>query len=187
MQTLPVQLQTLIQSELRPSERLVWSASPNPVRLAQKTLPLVLFGLPWTAFALFWMAGASGFKWPDFSHGFGFFPLFGIPFVLIGFGMLSAPYWAARKAASTVYVVTSERAIIFEAGAMGGMNIRSFLPQQLSEIRRVQFVDGSGDLILDQTITANRRGRQVSIDVGFFGIPDVKMVEEMIQSLAKQK
>src|SRR6478609_3430837 len=106
MQSVSFKLQQLIHSELRPSEVLAWSSSPRPGRMALRALPLVLFGIPWTAFALFWIAGASGFKMPDFSHGFGFFPLFGVPFVLIGFGMLTSPYWMRRKARRTAYVVT---------------------------------------------------------------------------------
>lgn len=152
MQAISYKIQNLIQSELSPSERLIWSSSPNPSRMAKKTLPLVLFGLPWTAFALFWMAGASGFKLPDFSHRFDIFPLFGLPFIPIGFGMLSSPYWAAKKAVSTGYVVTNKRAIIFEANLFGGVSIRSFMPNQLSEIRRVQKDDGSGDFVISKCI-----------------------------------
>lgn len=184
MQSVSFKLQQLIHSELRPSEVLAWSSSPRPGRMALRALPIVFFGIPWTAFALFWMAGASGFKIPDFSHGFGFFPLFGVPFVLIGFGMLSAPFWAARKAAGSAYAVTTERAIIFEAGLFGSVNIRSFLPHQLSEVRRVQRADGSGDLILARDINRTSKG-QSTTDIGFFGIPDVKGVETVLMDLAK--
>jgi hypothetical protein len=40
------------------------------------------------------------------------FPLFGVPFVLIGLGMLAAPYWMRRKAQNTVYALTDKRALI---------------------------------------------------------------------------
>ena len=184
MQTVSLKLQRLIQAELRPSERVLWSSAPRPMRLARKTLPTVLFGIPWTAFAIFWIAGASGFKMPDFSHGSGLFPLFGIPFVLIGFGMLSSPYWAARKAASSAYVVTNERAIIFESSVFGGISIHSFLPHQLSNIRRIQLSDGSGDLILEKKITTDSEGSSSTTDIGFFGIHEVKNVEAMVISIA---
>jgi len=183
METVSFEMQNLLRDELSSAERLIWSSPPRPSRLARKKMPAVLFGIPWTAFAIFWMAGASGFKMPDFSHGAGLFPLFGVPFVLIGFGMLSSPYWAARKAASTVYAVTSERAVILERGIFGGVSVRSFYPQQLSEIRRVQLPDGSGDLILDKKISTDGEGGRTTTDVGFFGIRDVKNVEAMIRSL----
>lgn len=185
MQSVSFKLQQLIHAELRPSEQIAWSSSPRPWRLAQRSSPFALFGIPWTAFALFWIAGASGFKMPDFSHGSGLFPLFGVPFVLVGFGMLSSPYWAARKAAKSAYVVTNERAILFEAGLFGSVSIRSFLPHQLSQVRRVQRADGSGDLILDREITTRGRGSDTTKDIGFFGIPDVKSVEMLVMNLAK--
>ena len=148
-------------------------------------MPIVLFGIPWTLFAIFWIAGASGFKMPDFSHGAGLFPLFGVPFVLVGFGMLSAPYWAARKAAASAYVITNERVMLIESGVFGGVSVRSFLPHQLSDLRRVQLPDGSGDLILDKKITTNSEGSRSTTDIGFFGVPDVRGVEALVLDLAR--
>lgn len=187
MQTRDVsfKLQDVIRRELRPSERSLWSSTPSPGRLAKKALPLALFAIPWTAFSLFWIAGASGFKMPDFQSGSSFFPLFGIPFVLIGLGLLSAPYWAARKAASSACVITNERAILLETGFFGGISIRSFLPRQLSKVRRVQFADGSGDLIFDTEISVDGEGHHRTKDIGFFGISDVQDVERLILSLSK--
>jgi hypothetical protein len=184
METVSFKMQNLLRDELSSAERLVWSSVPRPSRLARKKIPIVLFGIPWTAFAIYWIAGASGFKMPDFSHAVGWFPLFGAPFVVVGFGLLSSPYWAARKAASTVYAVTNERAIILEQGVFGSVSVRSFTPSQLSEIRRVQLPDGSGDLILGKKITTDGEGGRMTTEVGFFGIAEVKTVEAMIRSLA---
>ena len=74
---LPPQLRTLIEAELDGDEKITWVGMPIPSRVALKALPLVMFGIPWTAFALFWMCGASGFRAPDFKDAFDFFPLFG--------------------------------------------------------------------------------------------------------------
>lgn len=185
MQSISSKTQHLLQEELRPSEHIVWSSSPKPSRMMKKTIPIVLFGIPWTAFSLFWIAGASGFEAPNFNHGFGLFPLFGLPFVLIGFGMLSSPYWAARKAAASAYAITNERAILIESNLFGGVTVRSFLPHQLFDVRRVQFSDGSGDLILDRKITTDNDGSRSTTAIGFFGIQDVKQVESLILALAK--
>ena len=95
-------LASLVEAELAPGERVEWLDQPLPSRRAWSALPVVLFGIPWTAFSVFWVVAASGFKVPNFDHGFGFFPLFGLPFVLIGLGMLSSPYWLSRMAARTV-------------------------------------------------------------------------------------
>ena len=42
--------------------------------------------------------------------------LFGLPFVLIGLGMLLAPFAAFRTARRTVYVVTSKRLMTINEG-----------------------------------------------------------------------
>lgn len=179
-------IEGLLYNELGPNEKLLWSGAPRPGRMSRGTIPLVIFGIPWTAFALFWVAAASGFKRPDLTHGIGFFPLFGVPFVLIGFGLLSAPYWARRKARKTGYAVTSERAIIIEGGFRGGVAVRSFRADQLREIRRVQLADGSGDLIFDQKTTTGSEGSRRTTDLGFMGIPDVKAVEALLQSIQRK-
>ena len=182
----PHDLSHLIDTELRGGERIMWMGQPIPSQLAWRSgIWTLLLGIPWTAFVLFWMAGASGFKIPDFSGGFDFFPLFGIPFLLVGFGMLSSPYWMLRKARKTAYVVTDRRAVIFSPGPFGGNSIRSFEPERLKDIRRVQKPDGTGDLIFEQTWTSNKNGFRQSIDHGFFAIAGVREVEEIITRLSR--
>ena len=144
---------------------------------------IVLFGIPWTAFAIFWMAGASGFKLPDLSNGPGLFPLFGIPFVLIGFGILSSPYWMHRKARRTAYVITNQRALILAGGFGRSMTVRSFEPHRLGDLRRVQNSDGSGDLIFERTWKSDNDGDGQSTDYGFLAVQDVKKVETLIRKL----
>ncbi len=180
---LSTQLQTLIQSELNEGERITWVGTPDPRRFGMRSWPMVLFGIPWTAFALFWMAGAAGFKIPDFKQGFDLFPLFGIPFVLIGVGMLSSPFWMMRKAGKTAYVLTTERAIIFEKKF--SMAIRSFEPAQLRNLRRTQWGDGAGDLIFERQLSVDSNQQRQQTDIGFLAIPDVKNVETLVRDLAE--
>ena len=122
-------------------------------------------GIPWTAFALFWMAGASGLLFGGFGGGNGppgmgaffiCFPLFGIPFVLIGLGMLTSPFWAVRRAKRTCYALTDRRAILWEAGWFGRIEVRSYGPADLTRLRRVEYADGNGDLVFEEIITFDR-------------------------------
>ncbi|HEX2851649.1 MAG TPA: hypothetical protein VHO24_00320 [Opitutaceae bacterium] len=186
MQPLDPKIERLLYDELGPNEKLFWSGAPRPGRMGRRTLPIVLFGIPWTAFAVFWVAAASGFKRPDLAHGSGFFPLFGLPFVLVGIGLLSSPYWVMRKARRTVYAVTGDRAIILEGGFRGSISVRSFRADQLREIRRVQLADGSGDLILDQKFTTDSEGSRRTAETGFLGIPDVTAVEALLQAIQRK-
>lgn len=179
---LPEPLRNLVESELHEREAINWVGQPIHRRFVARSLPIVLFGIPWTAFAIFWMAGAAGFKMPNFQQGFDFFPLFGIPFVLIGFGMLSAPLWIAKKARRTVYVLTDRRAILFDGG--WSTTIRSFGPERLTDLRRVQRPDGSGDLIFEKSLSYDSDGDKRSTDIGFLAIPDVKDVEDRVRRIA---
>jgi hypothetical protein len=191
---LPVELASLVESELTKGERIVWTGQPIPSRFARSSIPIVLFGIPWTAFAIFWVAAASGFRFPAFSHVFGFFVLFGIPFVLIGLGMLSSPFWMLHQASRIVYVITDRRALIIQRGLLGQVTVRSFEPASLTEVTRTQYADGSGNLIfLREYRTADRfsrfgpDGRYAGpIPVGFLAIPDVKGAEDRIRELASK-
>src|SRR5687767_12779243 len=79
-----------VQAELDPDERLLWVGQSLPGHMARRAIPLVFFGIPFTAFALFWMFMASGWMFvggpQDYGMCFFFscFPLFGIPFIIIG-------------------------------------------------------------------------------------------------------
>ncbi|NLF32561.1 MAG: hypothetical protein GX591_16930, partial [Planctomycetes bacterium] len=125
---LPDDLRRAVEDELDRDERLYWTAQPIPGRLAMKTLPIMLFAIPWTGFAVFWMAAASGFGQEGLDGPGMCFTLFGLPFVLIGLGMFSAPYWVYRKAGRSAYAITDRRAILLDAGWFGGLNVRSFGP-----------------------------------------------------------
>jgi len=181
---IPFELQRLIDSELQRDERVTWSAQPLPGRLARKAWPIVLFGLPWTAFAVFWVTMAShGIRAAGSSGIFSlFFPLFGVPFILVGLGMLSSPWWLRRQAARTAYVLTNQRAIILSRGWFGRISVRSFAPEGLGDLRRNQYADGSGDLIFTQDFRRNNNGTS-NIPVGFLGVDDVKSVEAQIRAL----
>lgn len=182
---LPVELATLVDAELGKGERIVWIGQPIPSRLARSTLPIVLFGIPVTAFAFFWIVTASGIRGLGFPGPSCFFVLFGIPFVLVGLGMLTSPVWMYLKAGRTVYAVTDRRALVIDGGLFGGMTVRSFEPASMTGLTRTQFADGSGNLIFQREYRpGGRHGRFIAI--GFFAIPDVKAVEDHIRELVRK-
>ena len=143
---------------------------------------IVLFGIPWTAFAVFWMSAAGwGVSHSNAPGPFSFFPLFGLPFVLIGVGMLSSPFWMSRKALRTVYAITDQRAIVFEGRVFGGVNVQSFLPERLTSMSRNERSDGTGDLIFEQFQQPAGSGT-TTVRRGFIAIERVRDVEELINN-----
>ncbi|MGD0261899.1 MAG: hypothetical protein ABSD29_19190 [Verrucomicrobiota bacterium] len=187
---LPPELVTLVDRELESGEHVEWAAQPIPGRLARSAIPTVLFGIPWTAFAIFWTAMAAAGLWRKKSEGefgwFRLFPLWGVPFILIGFGMLSSPFWARRQAKRTAYVLTDRRAIIISVGWRSKVSLRSFDPPALMDLRRTERADGSGDLVFTSDQHTGNRGRDYSTAVGFTAIKDVKEVEERVRRLVRQ-
>ncbi len=186
---LPRSLQSALERELAAGERVVWSGQPIPRRYSRGSWGAVLFGIPWTAFALFWTITAfagtrhvqgndvmsSGFRWA--------FPMFGVPFVLVGFGMLSSPWWSRRKAAGVFYAITDRRALVSEPGWRGARTVRAFGPDEMQSIERTEHPDGSGDLVFTRRAWRDSDGDRHTMSVGFLGVARVREVEDQLRKL----
>ncbi len=176
----------MVDRELERDERIEWIGMPKRIFFTPVATGAFLFGIPWTAFALFWTAGAAwGTMKMDEGPGlFSIFPLFGVPFILIGFGMLSSPIWAYLRAGRTVYVITDRRAITFEGG--WSTTIRSYPPEKLTDVFRTEKRDGSGDVIIARRAWRDSEGDRQSEELGFLRVADAKDVERRLKQLAKQ-
>src|SRR5688500_8206607 len=53
-------LRRAIDAELDAGERIVWLRQPVPWLLWRSSLVVLIFGVPWTGFAVFWTLGAAG-------------------------------------------------------------------------------------------------------------------------------
>jgi hypothetical protein len=182
---IPKELRRKIENELQPGEFIRWIEQPIPRFFTASSIGSVLFGIPWTSFAIFWMWGASRFKLPDIREGLqpqNLFALFGVPFVLIGFRMLSSPVWAWQAARKTVYLVTDKRAISIHSG--WSTTIRIYLPNQLKEIYRKERADGAGDVIISIRRWKDSDGDNMSEEIGFLGVRNPREVENILKQLA---
>lgn len=183
---LPLHLAHMVEQELDPNEKVQWVGQPRPGRFMAAGLFMSIFGLIFAGFALFWILTAMNFGQNGFGGVGSCFPLFGIPFLLVGIGLLFSPIWLRKNALNTVYVITEKRAILFEK--RWSMNIRSFGPEKLHDIERRQRGDGSGDLILARELRWSHGGQHHhsgyrTYEVGFFGIENAKEVEQMLRAL----
>ena len=107
------------QNRLLPGERIVWQGQPvTGVLFTARDIFLIPFSLLWCGFALFWEWGAAqatrSSEGPAVVEAF---PLFGIPFVLIGLyfvvGRFVVDAWIRSQ---TSYAVTGQRVLILRAG-----------------------------------------------------------------------
>ncbi len=172
--------QQVAQAQLDAGERLLWYGRPDPKRQMLGGLVLTLFGIPWTAFALFWTGAASGLIWGEREIGWqSLFGLFGVPFVLVGFGMLLSPYWVYRRAQRTVYAITNRRALIISGTTV--RKIQSFAASDIEIIERTERRNGKGDVMF-ATTTVSRNPQRV----GFLGIPEARRVERLLLDTFKR-
>ncbi|MDR2441704.1 MAG: hypothetical protein LBE12_20265 [Planctomycetaceae bacterium] len=137
------ELQELVDNELETGETIEWIDQPIPRYFTKETTSHFLFGIPWTAFAIFWTCTAA-------QHSI-VFALWGVPFILIGIWMLSSPIWVRRKMLRTVYTITNRRVITFE-GKMFSFDIVSYDADEIEEIYRKQKKNGTGNVFVFQNI-----------------------------------
>lgn len=182
---IPNALRDLIDRELASGEHVQWMQMPVPRYFTPRATAAFLAGIPCTAFALFWTATAA---WGTSRGGdaglLRVFPLFGVPFILIGLALLSGPFWAHRKALKSVYVITNRRAITFDGG--WSMTVRSYPPERLTEVFRKEKKDGIGDVVITHRAWRDSDGYRHTEELGFLNVREPKVVESMLNTLAGQ-
>jgi len=153
-------------------EKPIWSGRPSPIAYARrKGTRTFLLGIPFLAFALFWVAKAS--------EAPGAFWLFGIPFVLVGCGLVLSPLWFYFRAGRTTYALTSTRAIVEVAPPLAK---KTSFP--LSSIRFVEIdgaSEGTGHVLFFETVTRNLYGMTTTRD-GFIAIADPERVDALLRA-----
>ncbi len=178
------ELDSILRRELLPGERLLWSASPAPHKL-RGAFAIWLFAIPWTAFALFWEAMAF-LPWMASSHtpsaitwSFGIiFPLFGLPFIGVGIGMLWMPFKVQRRAAQTIYGLTDRRIISVSAGKK--RESASVLYSQMGPINVSADAEGYGTLRIQTGSSRDSDGDRVTERFEVLGVPDVARLEGLL-------
>jgi hypothetical protein len=169
------------ESEIEPGEKILWQGRPDATRAGLKLVPVLVFAIPWLAFSIFWVVGAADYKVPDLSKPGGFFPLFGLPFVLVGLFLLSVPYLGYRTAQRTVYAVTSKRVLILILGRT--RKTTSYYPKDVKALEVTVRSNGKGDVVFAREIWRGRRGSTNTTPIGFFGIDDPEAVKRLMAHL----
>ncbi|MBK9269685.1 MAG: hypothetical protein IPM67_13745 [Sphingomonadales bacterium] len=181
---LPPELEQALRRELIAGERLLWSAQPIGRRL-KAGFGIWFFAIPWTLFALFWesmalMPWAASTETPDtIMYAFGIvMPLFGLPFILIGFWMLWQPIRSIRVARSTVFGLTNRRLIKLEQSSK--RTVSSVLLDQIGPIDRSEAKDGVGNLKIQTHSTIDSDGDRHTQRFEILGVPEVAKLERLI-------
>ena len=163
------------RQEMRPHERLVWADRPIAKVRGALAFGRIAFGLLFGGFAVFWTSAAWLMTRGASSGAFGlFFPLFGIPFIAVGAGIVVAGLKSWRDDGGTVYALTDRRVLIVSGGRR--RTVRSL---DLSAIRGVERVEGEGGAgTINLLIAGSDTLREV-----LAGVPDVARVGAEIERL----
>jgi hypothetical protein len=181
-------LQNIVQRELRPDERLIWSGTPGRgLRLRPSDALMIPFSLLWGGFAIFWEYGVlfgldpSGRASPSAAPIF--MRLWGIPFVLVGLYLIVGRFFSdAFVRARTIYAVTDQR--IFILTQVFGMRVRSLSLRTLPEMTLAEKANGSGTITFGASAYGagafgmNRRGDKPP---AFEFVERVRNVHDLIQ------
>ena len=161
---LPATFHASLDAELAAGEKVLWVGLPNVWRLRVRALEGAMF-------ALFWNLAIAGLI-SAMAKVSGAVCLFGVPFLMLGLSLFTAPSQSYRDAAHTFYALTDRRAIVFE-----GAFVMSVPRARMREVGRELRADGSGDLVFYEDARARATRR-----VGFYGVASVREVEVLIGS-----
>lgn len=205
LSSLAPELQQRVRDELEADERLIWVGQPIPklVIWQEDAVGSFLFGMGWSSMMVIFTSIACWSWWVkgvpfDFEQVLILSLL--LLFILIGLAFLSFPIWKYRRSFRAIYTLTNRRAIIWKPAFPSGWNVQSIRPGELglcvrkeyyAYIFRREFVDGSGDVIL-QEFTSREPLQHSSAEwihhkTGFFAIANVKAVEVLVRKTLMQE
>jgi hypothetical protein len=164
------------------SESVLWADTPAPWVYARRHWKTALFGIPFTAFAVFWTLGVDG-RLENVRSGNHAPPLIllaGLMFIGIGVSMLLSPLLANIKSERVYYVLTDKRAIIFQKVLT--TKITSIHRDGLKGFERVSYGGNQGDLVFRRTITGSGRSRREEV-IGFLGLDSFQEAEASLWKL----
>ena len=142
MQSSPNTIQNELERDLSSGERLLWSGQPQQgVMLRSSDALFIPFSVLWCGFAIFWESMAL--RAPNAPV---IFPLWGIPFVLVGLYMVLGRFFIdARQRKYTFYGLTNERVLI--VWGKPSRSVKSISLNTLGELSLTESTDGRGSIV----------------------------------------
>jgi hypothetical protein len=194
--TIPQALKAFAEREFI-GEKMIWAARPDNRIAVFLSFGIWLFAIPWTAFSLFWISIPAAALYEGYmgvnigapkgapTLAMWAFALWGVPFLLVGFGMLLVPLFTWRKGSKTLFVLTNKRLTTLENGSQ--VKVTSIYPQEIFGLSRKEGPDGRGTLTVSLGYERDSDGDRVQKSALFGVITDVRKVEAMVRALANQK
>lgn len=167
-------LKLALERELHPDEIVAWHGWQLG-RLDPRTFLIYIFAVPWTAFSVAWtvLAAIAVSNAPDRDASLigWVFPLFGMPFVVIGLVMLATPFWPAIQKGRVLYVVTDKR--VLKLSVAGALTVTMVPADRIGKAERREQRDGAGMLTLAIKIGKDSDGDRQTEDFVIGPVADV--------------
>ena len=169
----------LVRKELRTGEHLFWADKADGKIFMLKVLPIAFFGLFFFGFAVFWTGMAYlGTSAAGDAGWFRLFPLFGVPFMMVGFAMVVSPIAARVAGNNTYYGLTEQRLITLRLRPK--KSVKSVNLKDVRELELQENDDGTGTILFNRDTVTSKAIHQKMKNTGFYGIGDARQVEAEI-------
>lgn len=175
----------LAKAEMAEGEKLIWADTSLAKNARRRVLPISVLGWLFLLLALAWMAKAAIASF--------WFLIMGLPFLLAVLALALLPWWWPLFTRHTVYAISDRRLLIIQNWPR--RRVTSYGPDEIDVVERQERRDGSGDLIFRREALRRLRHhsdhqskRRVSErPIGFFGVPDVRNLEEAVWALKEKR
>lgn len=182
--------------DLLPGETILWAGQPETsVLFGPADLVLVPFSLLWGGFIFFWEVtalGAAMLSWKSGWPVLAFFPLFGLPFVIVGayltVGRFLYKAWRKRR---TYYALTNRRALVLTEGR--GRELQAEFLKEVAGISHTVRPSGIGTIQFGGAHRLSLMYGNTGLDpltaflgkdgVTFFDVKEARRVSEMAMAL----
>jgi hypothetical protein len=144
------QPEIVINAELDPGEKILWVGIPRQgILFRGSDILMIPFSLLWGGFAIFWEIMALSIPTKESGPIAIIFPLFGIPFVIVGLYMIFGRFiFDSKNRSNTYYGVTDQR-IIIKSGLFR-KSVKSLNLRTLTDISLNEKSDGNGSIAFGQ-------------------------------------
>ena len=154
-------------------EKILWQGRPEPgFRLDLSQPMLLVMGVFFMGFSLFWMAMAS--------QSGGFFWMFGLLFFGIGFfNAIGIHFWKSYRRGKTHYTLTNKQAFI-ATDLFDKKRLKSY---PINANTTIEFVDTSPPSLIFAQEPKRRKNGRYQVPVGFEFITDARDVMQQIRDI----
>ena len=131
---------------LEPGETILWQGQPERGIVWRDALsPLGLFGVVFTGFSLFWILAAASMLAEGPGFPFTLFPLFGLPFLLVGLFLMGGHVVLDAYVRATTWYTLTDRTAFVARAVLGKRTLESY---PIASMDRLELADGvPGDVI----------------------------------------